>query len=87
MGWVTDVHPTNEELNACVECGLCLPTCPTFRLTGKETHSPRGRLMAMAAVGADVAPVDAAFAFLFQERSQRCRLRRDHGVVPPVPGL
>lgn len=72
MGWVTDVHPTTQELNACVQCGLCLPTCPTFRLTGKETHSPRGRLMAMAAVGAGVADVDGAFAEIMESCLQ-CR--------------
>lgn len=72
MGWVTEVHPTTHELNACVQCGLCLPTCPTFRLTGKETHSPRGRLMAMAAVAAELAPVDDAFADIMESCLQ-CR--------------
>jgi glycolate oxidase iron-sulfur subunit len=62
MPWVTDYHPTTEELNRCVQCGLCLPMCPTFRLTGRETASPRGRLHAMAAVHEGIANVDETFA-------------------------
>lgn len=62
MPWVTAEHPTTEELNACVQCGLCLPVCPTFRLTGRETASPRGRLHAMSAVSEGVVEVDEAFA-------------------------
>ncbi|MGH8914023.1 MAG: (Fe-S)-binding protein [Acidimicrobiia bacterium] len=61
MGWVTAEHPTTDELNACVQCGLCLPVCPTFRLTGRETASPRGRLHAMKAVHEGVFEVDQAF--------------------------
>ena len=61
MGWVTAEHPTTEELNACVQCGLCLPHCPTFRLTGRETASPRGRLHAMSAVHEGVVEIDATF--------------------------
>lgn len=61
MGYKTIDAPTGGELSACVQCGLCLPHCPTFRLTGKESASPRGRLSAMRAVLEGDAEVDAAF--------------------------
>src|SRR5690606_27193205 len=61
MAWVTDVHPTRAELSACVQCGLCLPHCPTYRLTGLDTASPRGRLMAMSAVASGELEVDDSF--------------------------
>ena len=49
------------ELVACVGCGLCLPQCPTYRVTGDELASPRGRIAAMRAVTEGRAATDATF--------------------------
>lgn len=42
-----------DETFSCVQCGYCLPSCPTYVSFGKETHSPRGRinLVKLAAEG------------------------------------
>jgi glycolate oxidase iron-sulfur subunit len=51
-----------DDLATCVACGLCLPHCPTWRVTGEEIASPRGRIAAMAAVQQAGALVDDEFA-------------------------
>jgi glycolate oxidase iron-sulfur subunit len=56
----------------CVHCGLCLPVCPTYRLTGKESASPRGRIYLMRAF-AEKRLEESASSILEVDRCLVCR--------------
>ena len=40
--------PTQEDVNYCIRCGLCLSVCPTYKESLRETESPRGRVALVA---------------------------------------
>ena len=54
-------HPPDPKLiDTCVHCGFCLSTCPSYRVMGKETDSPRGRIYLMDAVNEGEIPLSPA---------------------------
>ena len=55
------VIPDESILVNCMHCGLCLPTCPTYALTGLEKSSPRGRIRLIKAVADGELPMTKAF--------------------------
>lgn len=73
------LHIDDTDLGTCVSCGLCLPHCPTFRVTGEEALSPRGRIAAIRAVHIDDAPITPEFVS-FMETCVQCR-----GCEPACP--
>lgn len=49
-GLASLLEANNDKLLTCVHCGLCLPSCPTYRQLGNENDSPRGRIYLMRGV-------------------------------------
>ena len=58
-------------LRACVHCGFCLATCPTYQLLGDELDGPRGRIYLMKQVLEGAVPT--ATTQLHLDRCLTCR--------------
>ena len=81
-------EPSYEGLLQCMRCGFCLPTCPTYVLTGRERSSPRGRV----ALAKAVADNQIDFTGAFKEEadapslSRRMRMAAKNSVDPRIDG-
>lgn len=49
-----------EAVSKCVHCGFCLAACPTYQELGRETDSPRGRIVLMKEVLEGKLPIETA---------------------------
>jgi glycolate oxidase iron-sulfur subunit len=57
-----DIAVADKILRACVHCGFCTATCPTYVLLGDEADSPRGRIYLIKEMLERGRPADARTA-------------------------
>jgi glycolate oxidase iron-sulfur subunit len=57
-----DTAESEKILRACVHCGFCLATCPTYQVLGDELDSPRGRIYQIKSMLETGGPAPASVA-------------------------
>lgn len=71
LAGLPQVKVAESILRACVHCGFCTATCPTYQLTGDELDGPRGRIYLVKNLLEDNAIDDKAVVHL--DRCLTCR--------------
>lgn len=56
---VPEIALANKILRACVHCGFCTATCPSYQVLGDELDSPRGRIYLIKEMLESGRPADA----------------------------
>lgn len=69
IGFSDKDRPSDRIIDSCIHCGLCLSSCPTYRETGVEMSSPRGRIQLMKAVSEGIIGLNSD---VFQEQMSQC---------------
>src|SRR6266576_2013323 len=76
-----DTAASEKILRACVHCGFCTATCPTYVLLGDELDSPRGRIYLIKNMLEGSVPVGRAL-----HAPRRSRPAPYRGALPPPLG-
>lgn len=56
------VLPSDDVLQQCIHCGMCLAVCPTYDMTKNERSSPRGRIKMIKSVARGEMEITNLFA-------------------------